>query len=136
VRYGLRALVLLVVGFAVAVSSGCGGGAPARSATIGIHFSHFEQEQVTVRSGVPVTFKLENHDPIGHEWIVGTREVHERHRLGTEPVHDQIPTEVTVPALSTRLTTISFEQPGEYEFVCHLPGHEAYGMRGVVRVVG
>ena len=27
------------------------------------------------------------------------------------------------------------DQPGEYAFICHLPGHEAYGMRGVVRVV-
>ncbi len=110
-------------------------GRPAGQATIGIHFSRFGPEAVTVPAGVPVTFTLRNDDPIEHEWIVGADEVHERHRLGTEPYHDQAPTEVTVPAFSVRETTISFEQPGEYAFVCHLPGHEAYGMRGTVRVV-
>jgi uncharacterized cupredoxin-like copper-binding protein len=46
-----------------------------------------------------------------------------------------VPAEVTVPAFETRTTVITFDKPGEYAFICHLPGHEAYGMRGVVRVV-
>ncbi len=29
---------------------------------------------------------------------------------------------------------VTFDQPGEYAFICHLPGHEAYGMIGVVEV--
>jgi len=61
--------------------------------------------------------------------------VHKRHRLGTEPYHDEVPTEVTIPAFQTRKTVVTFDEPGEYAFVCHLPGHEAYGMRGVVQVV-
>jgi uncharacterized cupredoxin-like copper-binding protein len=32
------------------------------------------------------------------------------------------------------VTTITFDAPGEYAFICHLPGHEAYGMAGTVRV--
>jgi uncharacterized cupredoxin-like copper-binding protein len=52
-----------------------------------------------------------------------------------EPYHDQVPEEVTLPAFSARVTTVTFEQPGDYEFICHLPGHEAYGMKGLVRVV-
>ena len=102
---------------------------------LAIHFSHFQTETVTVAAGVPVTFELRNEDPIAHEWIVGDEEVHTRHRLGTEPYHDAIPTEVTIPAFETRTTVVTFDKPGEYAFVCHLPGHEAYGMRGVVRVV-
>ena len=86
-------------------------------------------------AGVPVTFTLRNDDPIEHEWIVGTEDVHERHRTGTEPYHDQVPTEVTIPALSTRTTTVTFDEPGDYAYICHLPGHEAYGMRGTVQVV-
>lgn len=115
---------------------GCAGGSAASGdATIRIHYSHFEQELITVRAGEPVTFALRNDDPIEHEWIVGTPEVHERHRTGTEPYHDAIPTEVTIPALSTRETTIIFAEPGDYAYICHLPGHEAYGMTGIVRVV-
>jgi uncharacterized cupredoxin-like copper-binding protein len=30
---------------------------------------------------------------------------------------------------------VVFDQAGEYLFICHLPGHEAYGMVGVLRVV-
>jgi plastocyanin len=43
---------------------------------------------------------------------------------------------VTVPALSTRTTTIQFDKPGDYAYICHLPNHEAYGMVGTLRVVG
>ena len=59
-----------------------------------------------------MTFTLRNDDPIAHEWIVGTEDMHERHRTGTEPYHDELPSEVTVPALSSRETTLSFNEPG------------------------
>lgn len=103
---------------------------------IPIHYSHYEVSEVTVRAGVPVTFVLRNTDPIDHEWIVGDAAVHERHRTGTEPVHDARPTEVTIPAGTTRVTTVTFNTPGTYLYICHLPGHEAYGMVGTVVVTG
>jgi uncharacterized cupredoxin-like copper-binding protein len=115
---------------ALAVSS-----APASAndaVTIRFHYSHFEPSVVTVPAGVRVTITLRNDDPIDHEWIVGPPEVHEIHRHGTEAVHAGRPTEVTVPALSTRVTTITFDDPGEFAYVCHLPGHEEYGMKGVL----
>jgi uncharacterized cupredoxin-like copper-binding protein len=132
--FGLVPLVLA----ATVLALGWSGGDPDRPSdrqTIGIHFSRFEPVAVTVRAGEPVTFELRNEDPIEHEWIVGTADVHDRHRSGSEPYHDEVPTEVTVPAFETRTTVITFDEPGEYAFICHLPGHEAYGMRGVVRVV-
>jgi uncharacterized cupredoxin-like copper-binding protein len=95
-----------------------------------------ELQPITVPEGVPVTITLRNDDPIEHEWIVGPPGVHERHRTGTEPFHAEIPTEVTIPALSTRTTELTFENPGEFEFICHLPGHEEYGMVGTVIVSG
>ena len=103
--------------------------------TIDMRLSRFTPGEFTVASGEPVTFTLKNGDPIAHEWIVGTDEVHERHRTGTEPFHDSRPTEVTIPAYSTRVTTVTFDTPGSYVFICHLPGHEAYGMRGTIHVV-
>jgi uncharacterized cupredoxin-like copper-binding protein len=101
---------------------------------IGIHYSHYQVSSVTVRAGVAVTFVLHNSDPIDHEWIVGDAAVHERHRTGTEPVHASRPTEVTIPAGESRVTTVTFNTTGTYLYICHLPGHEAYGMVGTVVV--
>jgi uncharacterized cupredoxin-like copper-binding protein len=103
---------------------------------IGIHYSHYERSSVTVAAGAPVTFVLHNADPIDHEWIVGDAAVHERHRNGTEPVHASRPTEVTIPAGMSRTTTVTFNTPGTYLYICHLPGHEAYGMVGTLVVTG
>ena len=101
---------------------------------IGIHYSHYTDDRLTVPAGVPVTFVLRNDDPIDHEWIVGDAAVHERHRTGTEPVHASRPTEVSIPAGSSRSTTVTFNTPGTYLYICHLPGHEAYGMVGTLVV--
>ena len=103
--------------------------------TVTIRFSRFEPSVVMARTGEPITIRLRNDDPIAHEWIVGSDAIHERHRTGTEPYHDSVPTEVTIPALQSRTTTVQFDAPGDYVFICHLPGHEAYGMTGVLRVV-
>jgi len=118
--------------------SGCGNEAGATASTehtIDIRYSQFETESITVPVGEAVTITLRNDDPIDHEWMVGDAAMHERHRTGTEPFHHEIPTEVTIPALETRVTTLTFADPGEYLYICHLPGHEAYGMVGTLRVI-
>jgi uncharacterized cupredoxin-like copper-binding protein len=101
---------------------------------ITIHWSHYDPERITVPVGRPVTFVIVNTDPIDHEWIVGDAALHERHRTGTEPYHDTRPTEVTIPALSERRTTITFTSADTLQYICHLPGHEAYGMVGVLNI--
>jgi uncharacterized cupredoxin-like copper-binding protein len=127
-------LITLLIATVAVLVSGCGDSPPTH-ATVEIRYSKFESEDLFVAAGVPVTFTLVNDDPIEHEWIIGSPDVHERHRTGTEPFHDQIPTEVTIPAFQTRETTITFERPGDYLYICHLPGHEAYGMTGTLKVV-
>ena len=129
-----RLYVLLLGAALTLAAAGCGNGSPARE-TVAIHYSQFAPDVITVRAGVPVTITLRNDDPIEHEWIVGLPEVHARHRTGTEPSHTTVPTEVTIPALSTRVTTLTFERAGDYVYICHLPGHEDYGMVGILRVV-
>ena len=131
---------MLVVAGLAALLAGCGAPRraqipPATSATIAVRYSRFDQGVVVVRAGVPINFTLKNDDPIEHEWIVGTAASHAAHRNGTEPVHESRPDEVTLPPYVTRVTTVTFDRPGDYLFVCHLPGHEAYGMMGVLRVV-
>ena len=115
--------------------AGCADGGGPRSAVVTVHHSAYSPAQLTVRAGQPLRVELRNDDPIDHEWIVGDEASHDRHRSGTEAAHDERPTEVTVAALSTRTTTVVFDTPGDYRFVCHLPGHEAYGMTGVLTVL-
>jgi uncharacterized cupredoxin-like copper-binding protein len=131
---GGLALSLGLAGIAAAWAGAPGRG-PA-TAEIAIHYSGFERDRLVVPAGVPVTIDLRNDDPIDHEWIVGDAASHERHRTGTEPVHGARPTEVSVPAGTTRTTTVTFTTPGTYLYICHLPGHEAYGMVGTLVVTG
>jgi uncharacterized cupredoxin-like copper-binding protein len=119
---------------AATATAGCAGG--GETVTITIHYSAFDVTEVSVPSGVPVTFVLVNEDPIDHEWLIGDEAFHEKHRTGTHEAHGDVPTEVTIPALETRRTTITFDEPGTLAFICHLPGHEAYGMVGTVTVEG
>lgn len=122
-------LLLLVI-----AASGCGGAAVPERVTITIGYSSFEPQRLRASAGVPLTVVLVNTDPIDHEWIVGDEAVQEAHRSGTDGVHDAVPTEVTVPALTTLETTVTFDTPGLYPFICHVPRHEAYGMVGLLTV--
>ena len=134
-----RAAIGLGLGLSIAVLSAVAANAVARSTgplevAIDIHYSHFDPSLVSVPAGRPVTFVITNSDPIDHEWIVGDAATHERHRTGSEPVHDARPTEISIPAGTVRRTTVTFAASGSQAFICHLPGHEAYGMVGTVVV--
>ena len=131
---GLVALVLLGGAAAITVA-GRPSGTPQTAITIEIKYSHFNPSAITVPVGVPVTITLVNDDPIDHEWIIGDDEVQQKHRTGTELLHPVRPTEQVIPALSTRVTTITFDHPATWKYICHLPGHEAYGMVGVASIV-
>lgn len=134
-------MAALGLGLAAALGAAIVAGAVGRNndpivVDITIHYSHYAPSTISVPAGRPVTFVITNTDPIDHEWIVGDAALHERHRTGTEPVHDAHPTEVSINALSERRTTVMFSQPGTLTFICHLPGHEAYGMTGTLVVTG
>jgi len=125
---------IAIAGMAV-VAIGVGLGpteASDRTVEIDIHYSHFTPAAVSVPAGVPIRFVIVNSDPIDHEWIVGDDAVHARHRLGTEAVHGARPTEQSIAAGRRVETIVTFASPGTLSYVCHLPGHEAYGMVGTV----
>ena len=129
---GLVGLILVIGATAVTLA---GPPKPATtSVTIEIHYSHFNPSQIAVPVGVPVTITLRNDDPIDHEWIIGDDAVQQKHRTGTELLHPSIPTELVIPALSTRTTVVTFARAGQLKYICHLPGHEAYGMVGVATI--
>ena len=125
---------VIVAGLTPFVAVAAGVGRPPITVEIVIRYSRFEPATVVVPAGRPVTFVLRNDDPIDHEWIVGTSSVHEAHRTGSEAHHDARPTEVSIAALGTRNTTVVFGTPAELMFICHLPGHEQYGMVGRLTV--
>ena len=130
---GLIALVIVLGVTAVAVA-GRGAPPPSTAIEIDIHYSHFQPSAITVPVGVPVTITITNSDPIDHEWIAGDDAIQAFHRTSAEPLHPGVPTEVIVPAGQTRVTTVTFEATGTLQFICHLPGHEAYGMVGTVSI--
>ncbi len=132
-RRSTAALLVMLLALAIG-AGGCGTAAAAERITITIAYTSFAPKLISISAGVPVTFVLVNTDPIDHEWIVGDAAVHAAHRTGTEMVHDARPTEVSVPALTTVETTVTFDTPGLYPYICHLPGHEAYGMTGLLTV--
>ncbi len=134
-----RPIAAVALGILVATLTAVGANAVAHAndplvVEITIHYSHYDPSAVTVPVGRAVTFVITNTDPIDHEWIVGDAALHERHRTGTEPVHNARPTEITIPALSQRRTTVTFPTAGALQYICHLPGHEAYGMVGTVTI--
>ena len=102
---------------------------------IDVHHSRFRPDRLTVIEGTRVRFLVVNDDPIHHELITGGPEVHLRHAEGTEKEHPSIPGEVSVGPNDRAITTFTFEEPGSYEFACHLPGHYQYGMKGTIEVV-
>jgi uncharacterized cupredoxin-like copper-binding protein len=90
---------------------------------------------LAVRAGTLVEFVVINDDPINHEFVIGDDDVHRRHESGTEASHPPVPGEVSVGAGRRGVTTYRFDDPGTVRYVCHLPGHAAYGMQGEIRVV-
>jgi uncharacterized cupredoxin-like copper-binding protein len=132
--FGAGLLGLVLVGTAAALTFAGRGSPPVTDVEIVIHYSKFEPSEITVPVGVPVTITLRNDDPIDHEWIVGDEAIHAVHRVGTEPLHPDRPTEVVIPALSSQTTVITFESTGRLQFICHLPLHEDFGMVGTVTV--
>jgi uncharacterized cupredoxin-like copper-binding protein len=136
----VRALGLILgsVGIAVLAAAWVAGparGGAATSAEIRIHFSDYTPSEIVATADVPLRVTLVNTDPIDHEWLVGDAAFHQRHRTGTEQHHGARPNEVSLAPGESKTTTVVFDTPGDYLYICHLPGHEAYGMVGVLRVL-
>jgi uncharacterized cupredoxin-like copper-binding protein len=128
-RRSIAIALLAVAGLA----AGCIGRGPERI-EIRIHHSHFDPSAISVPYGVPITFVLINQDPIDHEWLLGDAAFQERHRLGTETHHAGRPNEISIAPLSTVETVLTFDKPQTLQYICHLPGHEAYGMVGTLTI--
>jgi uncharacterized cupredoxin-like copper-binding protein len=130
-RLRSAALVLLLL---AGLAAGCSVGPTPQRVEIRIHYSHYEPSKLTVPYGVPITFVLINEDPIDHEWLLGDAAFQQRHRTGTEKQHGARPNEISIPPLKMIETTLTFTAPTTLQYICHLPGHEAYGMVGTLTI--
>jgi uncharacterized cupredoxin-like copper-binding protein len=131
------AIVTTGTGYAVASS---GTEAPALgpglvTVEVGIDQSRFDIGTLRVAEGTTVEFVVRNDDPIDHELIVGTPEVHRAHAQGDERAHPPVPGEVSLVPGQVASTFYEFTDVGSVVYACHLPGHVAYGMQGTIEVV-
>jgi uncharacterized cupredoxin-like copper-binding protein len=127
------AATLLAAGL---LAAGCARAeAGQQTVVVTMHHSKFQPAVVRVPAGGTVRFVLRNTDPIDHEFILGDDAVQRRHERGRERHHHgQVPGEVSVAAGQEATTSYAFPAGGTLEFACHLPGHYAYGMRGLVEI--
>ncbi len=130
-RVSLAVLALLLL---AGVAAGDTTGRSPLRVEILIHYSHFDPSAVSVPHGVAVTLVLNNEDPIDHAWLLGDAAFQEKHRHGTEAHHGARPNEVSIPAETTVETALIFVTPGALQYICHMPGHEAYGMVGTLTI--
>jgi uncharacterized cupredoxin-like copper-binding protein len=100
-----------------------------------IDHSRFRLGDLRVVEGTTLELVVHNEDPIDHELIIGTDEVHRAHERGDEQAHPPVPGEVSVAPGQVASTFYELTDEGPVEYACHLPGHLAYGMRGTIEVV-
>jgi uncharacterized cupredoxin-like copper-binding protein len=106
-----------------------------RTVHVTIHYSSFDPSSFTFPAGTTVRFVIRNTDPIEHEFILGPKRVQDYIETHAHPEHDgSVAGQITVPAGQVRETAYTFGEPGKILLGCHVRGHYAYGMRGLVTV--
>ncbi|MGQ0670411.1 MAG: cupredoxin domain-containing protein [Actinomycetota bacterium] len=99
----------------------------------------FNPDRVTVEAGEKVRFVVTNVGSNAHEFVLGDQEVQmsREEEMGGGEAMDHGGTEM--PALSlapgeTMEAVVTFDQPGEVLFGCHVSEHYSGGMVGTIRV--
>lgn len=98
----------------------------------------FEPAELTVSVGETIYFVVSNPGGGDHELILGDAGVQDAVEEGGHDAHGARGALATLdlPAGATETATVTFEEPGEILFGCHVEGHYAAGMVGTVTVEG
>jgi uncharacterized cupredoxin-like copper-binding protein len=100
----------------------------------------FMPEQITVRAGETVAFRITNTGVSPHEFVIGDEQVQQAHeqemRAGQMRMANDAAFSVDVPAGKTATLVYTFHEPGTLRYGCHVPGHYAAGMQGTIMVEG
>lgn len=100
----------------------------------------YEPDNVAVKVGETITFKLKNDGDSFHDVTLGDEDVQaarekEMAPMGPEPMGmDDEANSVTVAKGETKELTRTFDEAGTLIYGCHQPGHYADGMMGTVTV--
>jgi len=149
---GCIAAVALAVGSAAFMVAGRGmtpgmvmsapGAAPAglEGRTIAITADdrlRFRPDAIIVRAGETVAFVVTNTGRLPHEFVIGTaaaQDEHEREMAGGAHMAMGDSDSIDLPPGQSRRLVYAFRSPGILLYGCHVAGHYAAGMRGVITV--
>ncbi len=115
----------------------CGGKASGPSTKIDVTMTdfQFQPNAFTVPAGQEITLSAKNNGGVVHSFVI----MNKGQSAGTEFTDADQPNvywQVEIqPGGSTDTTFTAPPDPGEYEIVCHVPGHLQAGMVGKLTVV-
>jgi uncharacterized cupredoxin-like copper-binding protein len=119
------------------VLASCGGSSSKPSTKIDITMTdfQFQPNAFTVPAGQEITLSAKNDGGVVHSFVI----MNKGQSAGTEFTAEDQPNvywQVEIqPGGSTDTTFTAPPDAGEYEFVCHVPGHVQAGMVGKLTVV-
>ena len=131
-----KLLSLWIVGMSLALAA-CGNNAASPSTEINLTMTDFQfsPNAFTVPAGQEITLNLENTGGVVHSFVI----MQKGQSAGTEFNDEDQPNvywEVEIqPGGSANTSFMAPEDPGDYEVVCHIPGHVQAGMVGKLTVV-
>jgi uncharacterized cupredoxin-like copper-binding protein len=121
---------------------GIGGEAKAVRRTIAIQLSddmRFTPDKIEVKQGETIRFVLTNAGQVMHEYVLGTKPVLEEHaalmKRFPNMEHDEPYMAHVAPGKKGEIIW-TFNQAGDFDFACLLPGHYEAGMVGNLKVTG
>jgi len=131
-----KILIVWVIVLSLVLAS-CGGNSSKPSTKIDVTLSdfHFEPDAFTVPAGQEITLNATNSGGVVHSFVI----MKKGQSAGTEFNEEDQPNvywqEEIQPGGSANTTFTAPSDPGEYEIVCHVPGHVQAGMVGKLNVV-
>lgn len=97
----------------------------------------FDPASVEVAVGETVRFVVTNEGSAEHEFIVGNAELqmeHEGQMAGGHDGADSGYPALTLEPGQTMEATVTFDEPGQLLYGCHVPGHFDGGMVGTITI--
>jgi len=108
----------------------CGSGDSGQVIEVRAENSRFEPAVIEIPAGKEVTLRLKNLDPNEHDLEVRGLAPAKQSGGGHEGHGSATAKAIAVHAKANKTASIKFiaDQPGTYEVVCTIPGHEQAGM--------
>jgi uncharacterized cupredoxin-like copper-binding protein len=129
-------LVMWVMVLSLMLAS-CGGRSsrPVTEVDLTMTDFQFQPTTITVPAGQEISVNASNSGAVVHSFVI----MKQGQSAGSEFNEEDQPNvywEVEIqPGGSTETSFMAPTEPGEYEFVCHVPGHVQAGMVGKLNVV-